>query len=514
MTDMTQTHSGIGDNIAGDKIVYNFGKSKEFNDLEKEISEIDELLSELPEEKIELRYKYSEKRIKLKEQLEQFKREVLALAQTFERIDINTERLKKAKEYFDKGQIKEADAILNTEDLSTDLDHIINEEKLLKEKSEKIEESRMQLANEYLVKANLSSLQFDLPNRLEITGGYFEKSILAKEMFDNVFAYGMFLLYLRQNDKALELFEKCLSFPVEESKLANALNSIALVYHNNNVFPKAEENYRKALDIYERIAKDDPITMEPILAVILSNLALLTQNTNRVLAEQYYIRAEEIYEKCAKKDPKNFEPNLALILNNIGLLYQFSENLELAFKKYERALEICERIAKAEPAKYEFLLSKVLGNMGFLLHSGGDAAQAEKYYMSSIEIYERLVKENPQSYEPDLANVYNGLALLYQNEFILNHTDEYYIKSSEINKKVLEVYERLSRLNPQSYEILLGNTLMNFGTLQLANNETEIGMEKVNRGAAIARKYPELPISAEILKLEQTIVEHLENEEQ
>ena len=73
----------------------------------------------------------------LLKRLEQLKEAVFRLYETFTKIEINTERLRQAKAFFELGQFREADAILKTEEINADLDKLLDREQQLQQEQAK-----------------------------------------------------------------------------------------------------------------------------------------------------------------------------------------------------------------------------------------------------------------------------------------------------------------------------------------------------------------------------------------
>ena len=90
-------------------------KSFEYNDLLDKIKTKQKLFHRTPENETEERLQLSAEINQLKQTFEQFKRDVTVLAETFNKLEINTDRLKRAKEFFDRGAIGETRAVLETE---------------------------------------------------------------------------------------------------------------------------------------------------------------------------------------------------------------------------------------------------------------------------------------------------------------------------------------------------------------------------------------------------------------
>ncbi len=91
------------------------GKSPEYNELLEKLATQKKLLSRTPEEETEERLEISKKINTITDAIEQFKRDVLKLAEQFNRIEINTDRLQCAKEFFERGKFSEARAVFDTE---------------------------------------------------------------------------------------------------------------------------------------------------------------------------------------------------------------------------------------------------------------------------------------------------------------------------------------------------------------------------------------------------------------
>ncbi len=109
MFDRQQEHSGTGDNVGRDKIIHNhLLGSVDFQQLLQDIKDAEELLTGIAQDRTDLRLKQLAKVRELKKQLEDFKVNVFRLHEIFTRIPINTERLRRAKEHFDKGEFREA----------------------------------------------------------------------------------------------------------------------------------------------------------------------------------------------------------------------------------------------------------------------------------------------------------------------------------------------------------------------------------------------------------------------
>ncbi len=235
-----------GDKVLGDKITNIYVNTKDFQELESQLKKLqtqkDKLLERIakyPEDesfKTELT-KVNDDIKEQKQKIESFKADVVRLYETFTKIEINTDRLRLAKAHFDKGEFREADAILNAEEIS-------NEVSLLKKAIEKTQTELAEMkgnleskANEFLIKAQLWQTFYAEPDWFEKTCEYYEKALDAYRSHEVVFQYAVFL-------------------------------------QKHNQFAKAQFLYQEALQIRRELAKENPRTFLPDVAGTLNNLSI------------------------------------------------------------------------------------------------------------------------------------------------------------------------------------------------------------------------------------------------
>ena len=246
----------------------------------------------------------------------------------------------------------------------------------------------------------------------------------------------------------------------EEAEEEEALFNAGLLYMDElDDYINAEKHYLSALEICERLAKEDPAKYSGDLATTCNNLGNLYSDLGQYdKAEEYYLRALEIYERLATENPAKYREDLAATYNNMGVLYKELNQYGKAEKCYSGALEIYERLATENPAKYREGLAVACNNMGSLYLNLGQYDKAEEYYLRALEIREHLAKENPAKYSGELAATYNNLGALYED---LNQYD----KAEEYYSRALEIRERLAKENPARYSEDLAATYSNLGNL-------------------------------------------------
>ena len=261
----------------------------------------------------------------LEAQLEQFKENIVRLAETFSKIEINTERLRQAKDYFDQGQFREADAILQAEEMVKDLNKLLQKDQQLDREKAEVRASREQIANEFLIKAQLWATFYEQSNRFEQTCDYFAESLRALKTTDNLFEYAYFLYEHNQLDQAnlfyTETLEICRNLG-DLFNVARTLNNLGILHYSKNEMAIAEQEYQEALQIRRELAVENPRSFLPDVATTLNNLAVLHSDKNeRLIALAEYQEALQIRRELAVENPRSFLPDVAMTLINLSVFY-------------------------------------------------------------------------------------------------------------------------------------------------------------------------------------------------
>ncbi|MEM9089255.1 MAG: tetratricopeptide repeat protein [Cyanobacteria bacterium P01_F01_bin.53] len=307
----------------GDTKIYNienigtaqfFSQSLDYQSLMARLAENQEMLEYLQATgKTERALKAGGELAELEAQLERLKEDVLRLYETFTKIEIDTERLAKAKAHFDKGEFREADAILDAETMAQDLERLLERDQQLDAEKAAITKNREQLSNEYLVKARLRATFYEQPNRFEEACAHFESALSAVRTSAAIFEYAVFL-------------------------------------QNHNSFKRARALYDEALQSYRELAKETPKTYIPDVARTLNNLANLqsTQNDYEKAASNYD-EALRIYQELAQENPRTYLPYVAGTLNNLAVLQKAQNDYEKATSSYDEALRSYRELAQENP---------------------------------------------------------------------------------------------------------------------------------------------------------------------
>ena len=261
--------------------------------------------------------------------------------------------------------------------------------------------------------------------------------------------------------EALEIYRRLAAASPEayEPDVATTLNNLANLQSDLQHYAEAEGNYTEALEIRCRLAAASPEAYEPAVADTLNNLAALQSDLQRYAeAEGNYTEALEIYRRLAAASPEAYEPAVAMTLNNLANLQSDLQHYAEAEGNYTEALEIRRRLAAASPEAYEPAVARTLNNLANLQDNLQHYAEAEGNYTEALEIYRRLATASPEAYEPDVATMLNNLAALQDN---LQH----YAEAEGNYTEALEIYRRLAAASPEAYEPAVAGTLWNLALL-------------------------------------------------
>jgi hypothetical protein len=492
--------------------------SVDYQQLIADIAEAEEDLREIPADNIPRRMKKGEKLAALRKQLEDFKANVFRLYELFNRIPINTERLRQAKAHFDRGEFREADAVLKAEEIERDVDRLKLEQTAAKDKLAAIEQDLADRANEFLLKAQLSLVTplAEGEDRFRRTEGYFTQALAAARTPKVLGAYALFLHNHREFRKSEPLWQEALKkyrgitegdSEAIAADIAITLNNLGALHKAITDYDLALKEYEEALNIYRPLAKSNPTAFRPYLATTLNNLANLHFHQNdfgpaleayqeslkigRSLAEvnreaflpgvaqtlhnmanlhcetrehgkalEEYRESLSMYHDLADANPESFLPYLATTLNSFANLHSRRENFDLALEAYQKALKIRRGLADANPEAFLPDVAQTLHNMANLHFAKKEHDQALGEYKEALKTYRSLAESNPEAFRPDVATTLNSLAALHGET-------KNYITAIEEFEEALQIRRKFGSSNPKAFLPYVAETLVNLSIFHL-----------------------------------------------
>jgi CHAT domain-containing protein/Tfp pilus assembly protein PilF len=204
-------------------------------------------------------------------------------------------------------------------------------------------------------------------------------------------------------DEAIPLFERVLgirerTLGPDHPDVADALNSLGVLYYYKGDYVRAEPLCQRALTIREKALGPEHLDV----AASLNNLALLCiDRGNYAKAELLCRRALTIKERALGPE----HPELATYIHNLALFYHNQGNYAKAEQLYERALAIREKALGLEHRD----VAQTLNNLANIYRDRGNYAKAAPLYGRALTIREKALGPG----HPDVAQSLNNLAMLH-----------------------------------------------------------------------------------------------------
>ena len=459
-------HAIVGND---NQIIQNFYHSASYQTMESQRQKLLARIDKYPDDT-----DFQQELAQLLQQMEDFKRDVLKLAEDFQRIPLNTERLKLAKQYFDAGEYPQARAVLDTESITQEQDALLAKQQQLQQEQATITAQLDDKANEWLLKAQLTAIDYSLgEQRIATTSGYFDKALKSGRTPDRLFTYAVFLQKNNQYREAETLYSEALSSyrqlandnpTVYLPDVAGTLNNLGnLVAKDGQRREEAETLYREALSIRRQLANDNPTVYLPDVAMTLNNFGNLVakDSQRRNEAETLYREALSIRRQLANDNPRVYLPYVAGTLNNLGnLVAKDGQRREEAETLYSEALTSYRQLAKDNPTVYQSYVALTLNNLGLLVADDSQRRkEAETLYSEALSIRRQLAKDNPTVYLPSVANTLNNLGVLVAKDSQRRN------EAKTLYTEALSSYRQLVKDNPTVYLPDVAMTLNNLANL-------------------------------------------------
>lgn len=400
-----------------------------------------------------------------RQRLELFKEDVIRLARTFERIPLNSKRLREAKVLFQTGNFSGADALLQSDQMGRETDILIQRKKGLQEELIDVDSLLRIKSKEWLVKAEITKTRRELIHWLDSTQYYFEQSLVCDSGAENQFQYGLFLQHHNLLDLAIEQYRGAREAFLAKGDSLDALfvqSNLAVIFQAKNEVAKAEKIYLELIENRKNIA--DTLSQYHYfdLAVLKNNLGNVYRAQGKfVQAVAVYKEALLIRKKLAEKGSQADQADLAITLENLGIIYSQLKQIEKAEPLFLQALEIRQTLNQGDPDTFRAALARSKSNLGTLYRQQNKLVKAEVLYLECLNIRRELSKDNPLVFEGDLAAIEHNLGTLY---IALQKFPE----AQDYLSTALERRRRLTRDSPAVYGPLLATTLQNLGGLFVA----------------------------------------------
>ena len=278
-------------------------------------------------------------------------------------------------------------------------------------------------------------------------------------------------------ERAVDIYEKLVknNFAAYAPDLAASLNNLSIRLRESGDRAGGLEAIERAVDIYEKLAKENFAAYAPDLAASLNNLSIrLRESGDRADGLEAIKRAVAIREKLAEENFTAYAPDLARSLNNLSNHLAASGNRAGGLKTIERAVDICEKLAAENFAAYAPDLATSLNNLSNRLAASGDRVGGLEAIKRAVDIYEKLAEENFAAYAPDLAR---SLAILSVR---LAENGDCAGGLGAIERAV-DIYEKLAKENFTAYAPDLAGSLGNLANRMQEHGDMEEAITTLQR---------------------------------
>lgn len=419
--------SAGGDVILGNKETHQYNinhiiiNSSDYNELLADINDLEDDINNSSSEEVK-----SKKREKLTDKLkklELLKEHITSLYDTFNKIPLNTDRLKKARDYFYDGKFKEADTLLKADDIFSEIDSLRNLKRSKEKEINEINESLKVKSNEFLIKAHIKSLLFGV-NSIEDSIFFFEKAIETYRTPTALREYAEFLqkMYLHnsENSTIISLYEESLLlYQVEEEKDLNIIANIHLnlntAYNIDKEIDKAIKNGEKAIFTLKKLSSEDDINNLSLIAKVSNNLA--TSYTDCKEFEKAREKFEESYiiRKKLCSINKDYEREFAITLGNYALFLAYTGEKDNALIKFIETKELQKNLIAYDEKNINLNseLSSTLLNLGRFYLSVNNIDESINVFEEYLVIRRRLAELYPNVFLPYLVSALIEVSSIY-----------------------------------------------------------------------------------------------------
>ena len=416
-----------------------------------------------------------------------------------------TPRKRLAIEFFEKGNNKGVIDTLRMEDIAADAEDAAQRREKLRQMRESIDAADKQIIEEirsiieeYGLRAKALMQEYSNPNHFtEACQAYeagitlAEKHLDQDEIAEQYFDYASFLDNHNQFDKAIdyclqavEIFEKlALEDPhTYNIYIADTQNNLALLYDKTNRLHEAEELFLQASVIYSKLVEENNEKYLPKFVMLQLNLGTLLYSLNRMKeAENLFDRALELLNRYSEEDREIHLEHIAIAKNNLANLYDDTNRTEDAERVYKEALDVYEAIAARNPEKVLPLITLTQNNLAGVCYKLDKIEEAIDLWECCLDKFDQLAEKNPEAHLPNVATVLYNLASIYNDI-------EYYKGAEEYFLKTLSIRTELAVQHPEAYLPEVANVQHNLATLYSMTNREQEAEELYNKALETRRK--------------------------
>jgi len=279
---------------------------------------------------------------------------------------------------------------------------------------------------------------------------------------------------------ALNIYEKLHreNPKAHEREIAIIRNNLGNVYSQLRMYNRAEIEFSKSLEIREALGKKHLAE----LAMTQINLGNLFRITKQYLKSESILKSGlKIYSELERQNPGKYLNRKVQALINLGALYSSIGKYDAAKEIFERVLEKSYLLASKNPEKYLSLLAQSQNNLADMLLHKRKYKEAENLYEKSLKLLLKLEGKSQEAFLPYIAAIKSNSGTLYG---ILGKCK----KAERALKQSLRIRKKLCKEQNDVNLIEMANTLRNFGNTYRDCKEFEKAKKAYNDSLVIFLK--------------------------
>ena len=409
--------SGNGDIIIGGVKITNIFESFDYQTLHKRIQEWEGILNVIPDENSEQNYLVKRKIAELKNQENDLIQTVNNIASIFNRIEISSEKLKLAKEYFEKGKYRQVHEILDPDLMMKEQLNLIELKSKGEKNLQKLNKQLLSNAQEFLIKAKTTFVDFDNKNRYNEVIWYYESSLRSYPLIDTRMLFIEFLMAHGAHEKAKKQFSMIDEESLKEYDLphqAIVKGNLGLLYMQEGNYSEAQKIFESVKEIFKSVVSYNPEYLYYQYIGSINNLAVTyVYQDNREKAIEFFNESINLFN-AFNPTPNNYLyyyylSEIASTYNNLGRLY-ISSDCSLAIKFL---LESISNYTEAYSGSRSFRreLASAHFNLATAQMQSQDNISAEENYKQTVAIHSTLLKEGIPNFGTEYITYLNSYAM-------------------------------------------------------------------------------------------------------
>ena len=287
-----------------------------------------------------------------------FKDDVLRLAQTFQTIPLNSERLRVAKALFDEGKFREVLAVMNTKEMMQEGEALLLQKERLESSLEQTDSLLQIKAEEFLVKAQAKAIDYADPKRIDSTTFCYRQSLRYADEVQTLYDLALFFSDNHLYDSAFAYFPKVIAHPKAVGwQVANASSFLGNMHTATGDLPTALDAYTKFFESYEKLHRSEP-------------------------------------------DNSFYKNNLAISYEKLGSTHTSLGNLEKALQFFEDDAQLTKELYEAYPQNVEFKNGLAISYVKLAtIYLNTDMEKAIAYLKEAEKHFSELYQISPQNAE-------------------------------------------------------------------------------------------------------------------